>query len=80
MGHPVLHGVSEERAAQELPPEPGVGPHSFLQSCDDDDRPFTSGGTRRGHEFHGVLQLRARRQGVHGQLLAEQVLKELVRA
>ncbi|MCY1241281.1 hypothetical protein D9M72_541740 [compost metagenome] len=79
MVHPVLHGVGEQRAAQEFSPEPGVGPHSFLQAGDDDHRPFTSGGTRRRHEFNGILQLRARRQGVHGQLLAEQVLKELVR-
>ena len=61
--HAVLDGVGEQGAAQQLAAEPGVGPHAFLQPRHDHHRPFPSGGAGRGHEFHGVLQLRPARPG-----------------
>ncbi|MCT1506108.1 hypothetical protein M4A02_06215 [Rothia kristinae] len=74
------HGVGQLRGGQQPAAHGEVGPDAILHAGNDHDGPFASGRGGWGQQAHGRARAADRREGVHGQVLAVQVVQELLDA
>ncbi len=70
--------VDELLRSEQRPATAQVGPDAFLHTRDRDDVPLEALRSVRSHQPHTLGARRLRRQGVAGDLLAEQVVEEHV--